>query len=464
MNKAAESRSKKTASKIVPIWLTEDNAIDETKYCDAYRNMHKLQCISGRFYNATGIVTDDWIKHSIQADISPYKTRNIAGHTKNLFEALKISCYAEQPLPSQNVIHVLNGEIDFANQKNLKFSPTIRFCLNRINVRYNSSATSPDLWLKFLNDLLNPDDLLTLQEYLGYCLIPTTKAQKMLMIVGKGGEGKSVVGAIVKEILGSQNVFSGKLAKLEENQLAVANLENKLLFIDDDLRTAAASESAVVKEIVTCNGEMEMERKGAQSYQGEMYCRLMAFGNQDYKTMHDQSDGAFRRRIILSAKPKSEDRKDDRDLIIKLVKEKESIFLWMLDGLVRLIAQDYNFTISKQTQENLERSKRDSFNFLAYLDDADQIQLGDPAKKEHCADIYAHYCDWCRANAETPCAQKTVTHYLQTNADKLNIRYDYHVIKHGARARGFSGVELLEPCLDEPDDTDCLSAKDDLPF
>ena len=42
------------------------------------------------------------------------------------------------------------------------------------------------------------DDILTLQEYLGYCLIPSTKGQKMLIITGKGGEGKSRIGLVMR--------------------------------------------------------------------------------------------------------------------------------------------------------------------------------------------------------------------------------------------------------------------------
>ncbi|HAH78041.1 MAG TPA: DNA primase, partial [Ruminococcaceae bacterium] len=51
-----------------------------------------------------------------------------------------------------------------------------RFCLNRIAAEYRPGAPKPELWLKFLNDLLYPEDIPTLQEFLGYCLVPTTKA------------------------------------------------------------------------------------------------------------------------------------------------------------------------------------------------------------------------------------------------------------------------------------------------
>lgn len=32
----------------------------------------------------------------------------------------------------------------------------------------------------------------TLQEFIDYCLIPSIKGQKMLILTGKGGEGEAV--------------------------------------------------------------------------------------------------------------------------------------------------------------------------------------------------------------------------------------------------------------------------------
>ena len=39
-------------------------------------------------------------------------------------------------------------------------------------VRYDPKSPSPDRWLTFLHELLDDADIPTLQEYLGYCLIP----------------------------------------------------------------------------------------------------------------------------------------------------------------------------------------------------------------------------------------------------------------------------------------------------
>ena len=69
------------------------------------------------------------------------------------------------------------------------FQESRLFCQNRLPVKYVPKAPAPDRWLTFLHELLDDADIPTLQEYLGYCLIPSTKGQKMMLIVGKGGEG-----------------------------------------------------------------------------------------------------------------------------------------------------------------------------------------------------------------------------------------------------------------------------------
>ncbi len=53
------------------------------------------------------------------------------------------------------------------------------------------------VWLRFLDGLLYAEDIPTLQEFIGYCLIPSNKGQRMMVIKGNGGEGKSQIGAVL---------------------------------------------------------------------------------------------------------------------------------------------------------------------------------------------------------------------------------------------------------------------------
>ena len=83
-------------------------------------------------------------------------------------------------------------------------------------------AAATTRWLQFLNELLYEEDIPALQEYIGYCLLPVTKAQKMLLMVGKGGEGKSRIGLILRELFGS-SMYTGSLQKVETNRFARAD-------------------------------------------------------------------------------------------------------------------------------------------------------------------------------------------------------------------------------------------------
>ena len=190
------------------------------------------------------------------------------------------------------------------------FQESRLFCQNRLPVKYDPKAPSPDRWLTFLHELLDEADIPTLQEYLGYCLIPSTKGQKMMLIVGKGGEGKSRIGLVLKRLMGDA-ASNGSVQKVENNRFARADLERRLLMIDDDMDMNALPKTNYIKTIVTAEAKLDLERKGVQSYQRDIYARFLCFGNGTLTSLYDHSDGFFRRQLILTTKDKPADRTDD---------------------------------------------------------------------------------------------------------------------------------------------------------
>ena len=99
---------------------------------------------------------------------------------------------------------------------------------SRLPVGYNPDAPAPVIWLNFLDGLLYAEDIPTLQEFIGYCLIPSNKGQRMMVIKGNGGEGKSQIGAVLSTIFGT-NMKDGSIGKISENRFARADLEHILL-------------------------------------------------------------------------------------------------------------------------------------------------------------------------------------------------------------------------------------------
>lgn len=281
---------------------------------------------------------------------------NIPRKISNIVELMKPAALVEDFPPEPDRIHLANGTL-FLDGTFEEGKPKI--VRNRFPVAYNPNAPKPVLWLQFLDGLLYPEDIPTLQEYIGYCLIPSNKGQRMMVIKGNGGEGKSQIGAVLGKLFGS-NMKDGRIGKISENRFARADLEHILLCVDDDMRMEALRQTNYVKSIVTAQGKMDLERKGKQSYQGWMCARLLAFSNGDLQALFDRSDGFYRRQLVLTTKEKPAGRVDDPDLAEKMKAEIESIFLWAFAGLQRLAANNFKFTESDRTRENREAVKRDN--------------------------------------------------------------------------------------------------------
>jgi putative DNA primase/helicase len=113
----------------------------------------------------------------------------------------------------------------------------------------------------------------------------------MLIIVGKGGEGKSRIGLVMQEILGD-NLNTTSIQKVETNRFARADLEYKLLMVDDDMVMKALPQTSTIKTMVTNEGKMDIESKGKQSIQRHLYVRFMCFGNGSLSSLYDKSQAS----------------------------------------------------------------------------------------------------------------------------------------------------------------------------
>ena len=403
-----------------PEWY-DGKKVDETIFCHHLISVHPMKCVGGRLYDAGGVVEGEKLQKEIYDMISPYVKSNQARSVEKLMNALKIRTFCED-LPIQtDRIHVSNGTLYLDG----RFTDEMQLCRNRLPVAYNPHADAPVMWLKFISELLEEDDIPTLQEFMGYVLIPTNRAQKMLLITGNGGEGKSRIGRVMRSILGD-NMNTTSIQKLATDRFARADQEGILLMLDDDMKMEALSDTNILKSIVTMEDKIDLEKKGKQSTQGYIYVRIIGLGNGSLSSLYDRSEGFYRRQISLVVKEKDPNRVDDRKLGEKLIAESEGIFLWCLEGLHRLIAQDYNFTVSEHTRQRLEEAKKEDNNILDFLESKGYIRFEEntyaTSKK-----LFAAYLMWCADNVEKPFSERTFSTYLKSNASKLNIIYDKNV-------------------------------------
>ena len=376
-------------------WVGDNGKIIEPLFADYFLSLHPMRCFQGRLFTVDGMVEDEApLKKEIYEQIRYYATTSVARRIEHIVQAIKLACASEPPEIQTDRIHVRNGTYFVDGH----FTPEKEYCMNRLPIAYVPDAPAPTRWLQFLNELLYEEDIPALQEYIGYCLLPVTKAQKMLLMVGKGGEGKSRIGLILRELFGS-SMYTGSLQKVETNRFARADLEYKLLLV---------------------------------------YVRFACFGNGSLHALYDKSNGFYRRQLLLTTKEKPVGRVDDPFLIDKMRNEKEGILLWALEGLHRLIQNNYQFTISERTAANLKEAMEQGNNILGFLKSEGYFEIRQGAKCKS-TDFYKVYERWCLDNLEKSLAASTFIHHLKDNQKSLGIVYDDKCI---GTNRGFHNVDV----------------------
>lgn len=421
-----------------PSWLV-DSQINEVLFAQEYLEMQPLKCLHGSLYSIDGYVPDETIKSNIFKAIKDYMVTGVDKKIENLLKVIKISCQVDDFPVDTDIIHFNNGTYSISEG----FSEQKEWTMNRLPVSYNPEAPEPKRWIKFLNELLDTEDIPTLQEFMGYCLIPCTKAQTMLLIIGKGGEGKSRIGVVLRHILG-ENMNTGSIKKLEVNRFCPADQEGKLLLLDDDMSIEGLPSTNVIKTIVTAEGKMDLEKKGQQSYQGLLYVRLIGLGNGALKALYDRSQGFYRRQLILTTKDKPADRVDDKSLSEKLIAETDGIISWCLEGLHRLAENGFEFSVSEKTKKNKSDVIKDNNNIVEFLNSNGYIAF-DPKGTATSKDLYKIYTDFCYDNAIKPVMSAvTFFKYMKENADSLKINPTKNLKgEYGKVVRGFKGVRIV---------------------
>ena len=423
----------------IPEWY-DGKHVNEVKFCEEFLREHPMKSVNGTFFTVEGRVTDeDKLRREIYEKLKPFFSTALGKRVNNLLEALRLEAYAPDLPIQRDRIHVANGTLFLDGT----FSSEREFCRNRLPVAYNANAKPPATWLRFLGELLYPEDIPTLQEFMGYCFLPTTKGQKMLMLIGRGGEGKSRIGLVLRALLGS-NMATGSIAKIESSRFARADLEHELVMLDDDMKLKAMPQTNHIKAIVTAELPMDLERKGQQSYQGDLYVRFLGFGNGSLKALYDRSEGFFRRQIILTTKLKDTNRVDDPFIAEKMCAEAEGIFLWCLEGLRRLISNDYRFTLSERARENMAEAVSDGNNAVDFMRSEGYIRLKADAEASS-RDVYAVYKLWCEDNVLHPLSARSLSAHLNENQREYNIEPTNNLyLPGGRRVRGYLGIEVLQ--------------------
>lgn len=307
--------------------------VKEIEFSEYFKEKYNIYFFGNKFFNEYGTVEEVWVARKIQDEISSV-TSKPSSLVDRLLKTLKRTALITELNVRGNILNCKNKSF-LITSKGLKEQPAPENYLIKFKYDYNPDSPKPEIWLSFLNNLLEQDDIELLQKYMGYCLLPTTKLQQALFIIGQGGEGKSRIGLVMEKLWGNFIVKS-KIHKIEQDRFLTSTMVNSLVFLDDDLSSAKILDTGIIKELISNEGSFYVEQKGKDLSKARIFIKFIGFGNDILSSVDDMSDGWFRRFIFIKCKEQKRD-KNDVHLVNKMYKELDSIFMWCIEGLEKLI-------------------------------------------------------------------------------------------------------------------------------
>lgn len=259
-----------------------------------------------------------------------------------------------------------------------------------------NSTKKCDTFLKYLEtNIQTPEVIAQLQEFTGYCFVRHAKYEKALYLLGPGADGKSTYMKILRELVGPRNCSAVSFSAIED-QFQRSAMYDRLVNLSAEIG-AESMESQYFKKIVS-GDTLQAAYKHVDSFEFDPYCKLVFAGNT-LPRVRDNTDGYFRKLLIIEMKRQylEDDPDRDPDLLDKLRSELSEIFYWALCGLARLIKQGH-FTFSDETKGLMQDYRRMNNPVMCYVEEECELVSNYETPKK---DLYADYSNYCKRNGYT---------------------------------------------------------------
>ncbi len=357
-----------------------------------------------------------------------------------MFGHIQRRTYERDLADNTDVFNLKNGILNMKTGVFIDHTPDkAYFSAIQLPVEYDPKAKCP-LALKFISEVVYPEDIDAVQEFMGYIFYRGYPVAAALLLEGGGSNGKSTLIGLIKALLGASNIATCSLQELEYNHFAKADLVGKLANLYADLSDMALKSTGTFK-MLTGGDPITAERKYGQRAPFVNHAKFIFSANK-VPMAYDDTDAFFRRFIIVKFPRTFDKGTADARLLEKLTtgEELSGLLNWALAGLRRLMGNGFVFSNSKSVDEVREEYIRMSNPVEAFFMD---IVEEDPEKRIAKADLYQAYVSYCKAKKLVPVTMPT----FFMNAKKNGRNYSEARLtseENGKRVRysAFLGIAL----------------------
>jgi len=407
------------------VWLKEVNASCfksplEPIIVKEILDKHKLLYVDGvGFYKYIPqgkwqLLSDQIIHGYISDALGTFTQGNKLEPIKKL---MKPEVLTTQEFDRKNVVCFINGTLEL-DTGIFRENREDDYCSIQLPYPYLPDAKC-SLWNTFIEQVTasDPKRAENLQFIAGYVLFPDCRHEKIFVLTGEGGNGKTVYTKILTQLFGPENVSNIAPIGLTE-AFELIHLRSALLNISGEIKFDLTGTEEKMKAIAS-GEQIQACYKGKDFVKFISRAKLLFCCNGQLKAS-DTSEGLTRRLTIIDFPCKFVDypEKDDpyqfqKDIYLydKLLQELPGIFNWAYRGYKDLLHYG-EFTETDEHQTLMATFMRSSNPILCFYEEF----MDNPPEQVTKAQLYSRYQTWCM---ETGHSHPMAAHRFHQEFQKL---------------------------------------------
>ena len=337
-------------------------------------------------------------------------------------------------------IHFNNGIVDLrveggdVNLSELRKPTALDYSKNKLQVDYDPNAKCSRFLDEYLKLALNKDDIKLLQKYAGLCIFGKNTIQKILIVTGVGGSGKSIFSNCIQGILGEVLVTELRTGHMHERFELYRYRGKKLLYGVDVQERFLQQKGAQVLKGLTGGDTFDTEKKGASDsfpMRGEFPVLLTS--NSSLKIGLEKDAEAWLRRLLIVEFNKPVLKKIVKFHEILLEEEGSGILNWALEGFRKLIKEvsEHGEIVLTEVQRNrVEKLVSGSDSVRQFVEvclktsDSGSVTIGE---------LKEAYYRYCQSKGFVPVSVKSLSHELADQIGEKYHRFESHSVGIGER-------------------------------
>lgn len=370
----------------------------------------RLQVFNGRWYeSAIPEMLSQVVKRTMKrlGVGIVYQKNSYRKIADECLEAMKV-CEKVEFKPDRGYIAFNNGLYDLKERRLRDFGEEYRTDIH-LDFDYKDGYTHP-LWEQKLEEIIPDADMRSaLQMFFGCLLLKRDeiKVEYVCVLLGAGGNGKSVLVNAVVNVFGSDlfSTFSPEqLFRSQQSMYHLAELDGKLANFCDDVSNKDFS-GGDFKSFVS-GAEFEARHPyGSRIF--KVKAPFLIFCANEMPPTTDDSEGFHRRFLpILSSTVTRTGAQKDPMLTYKLSQTdvKQAIFNWVLEGYYRVVDCNGNIEVGQSVVETQNQLREDSNSVRRWIRDAG-LKRAQPISKndvnwKSLSEWYLLYKKYCDENGE----------------------------------------------------------------